>query len=258
MVGTNTLIATPLARPPWSAAADARLFLWDGVSSEQDPTGPGPLGFDPNGPGPAAIARVNSGEALAGALRCGVAAVWAGRAVDPAAAIAAFGALSGDTAQLILEVANANANANANADGSGPGFKAELAALARLAMTQGLAPGRLVLEVPAEPRVDLPAALASWRADTHLRRHRLIVVIPTATPPATGAGLVAAAVMARAAVATDDVRGARRVLEVLLTIEQHRRNARPDDCAQADDCAPADDGAWPDGSARPDDEGELR
>jgi hypothetical protein len=46
--------------------------------------------------------------------------------------------------------------------------------------------------------------------------------------------------MAGAAVATDDVRAASRVLEVLLAIEQHRHTDRPGD------------------RARPDDEGELR
>ena len=80
----------------------------------------------------------------------------------------------------------------------------------------------MAMAIRAEPGVDIAAALRLWRADERLRRHPLIVVVPTATPPATRAGLVAAAVMAGAAVATDDVRGARRVIEMLGAIE-HRR-----------------------------------
>jgi len=229
-VGTNTLIATPLARPPWSAAADARVIVWND---------------HPTGSDPAVIAQVSDVGSLAAALGCGVAAVWVGHDVGPTAAIdalgppGALGAQYPSTTQLILEV-GVHDNGNDSDNGPGVSVEEELAGLARLAAAQGLAPGRLVPAVRAQPRVDLPAALASWRADPHLRRHPLIVVIPTATPPATGAGLVAAAVMAGAAVATDDVRAASRVLEVLLAIEQHRHTDRPGD------------------RARPDDEGELR
>ncbi|MGL4299504.1 MAG: hypothetical protein ACRCW4_10535, partial [Candidatus Neomicrothrix subdominans] len=68
VVGTNTLIATPLARPPWSAAADARVIVWND---------------HPTGSDPAVIAQVSDVGSLAAALGCGVAAVWVGHDVGP-------------------------------------------------------------------------------------------------------------------------------------------------------------------------------
>ena len=212
-VGTNTLIATSLARPPWSGGADAQVVVWDDRPGEHNQASRSPAG------GPVTIARVASAKSAAGALRRGVSAVWVERTVEPIAAIEAIGH---ETAQLVLDV---------DLGGGGDRLRggAGLADLARLAAAQGLAPVRLALAVRADPGSDIPAVLRLWRADPGLCGHPLVVVIPMATPAATRVGLVAAAVMARASVATDDVRGARRVFEVLLTIAHHSDMARHSD-----------------------------
>lgn len=166
-----------------------------------------------------------------------------GHDVGPTAAIdalgppGALGAQYPSTTQLILEVGVRRDNGNDSDNGPGVSVEEELAGLARLAAAQGLAPGRLVPAVRFSPVSTFPPCWRRGGPTPVPAMLALIVVIPTATP-ATSAGLVAAAVMAGVAVATDDAR--RRVIEVLLAIEQHRHTDRPGD------------------RARPDDEGELR
>lgn len=242
MVGTNTLIATPQARPPWSAGADARLFDWHPGS---------PLDPDParTKPAPAPIARVDSAGSLGEALRSGVDAVWvggawvggawsggawvgggwSGRALDPVAAIDALcredpSGAANPGAQLVIEVGAAHSNHSA---GGGPaGLEAEMVGLAELAVAHGLAPSRLAMAIAPTPQGGVAEVLEAWRGDERLRPHPLVVTIPSATPRPARSGLVAAAAMVHAAVATDDVRGARRVIEVLLAIQQSRGEQR--------------------------------
>ncbi|MEZ5380606.1 MAG: hypothetical protein R2754_02285 [Microthrixaceae bacterium] len=174
--------------------------------------------------------RAAAGSATPGSPPANAFGAWASPSVDAEVALAALAAVAADGAaradvprrSLVRQAAPIpQVVATLDALGDPRRASAGFIALARQTRRLGLEPSWVVASAVVGSGHALNAVVAAWRADEAVASHPVMVVPSPELGRGQRLGVLGRALLEGAAVLTDDLRGARRMLEVFTAIDAH-------------------------------------